>query len=74
MADPIYKHTFTVVVLTEDFTYDPDIETLAYDITEGDYIGEIINVKTIVVPADKVKDELVAIGNDGTYFDLGEDE
>lgn len=73
----IYKATYTITVLGE-FDSERDAErsmtviemdTLGHLISEGDWIGQFSCDAIDKVEADKVKDELVAIGNDGTFFD-----
>jgi hypothetical protein len=67
----IYKTTFTVTVFSQD-TPAVDLESLSaieYAITEGDCIGDLAVASVEEVPEDTLRDELVAIGNDGTFFD-----
>lgn len=66
-----HKHTFVVTVLTDDNPdYDPEsLEALGYDISEGEYIGDFRKVSTVEVTKAELHQELVALGNDGTFFD-----
>jgi hypothetical protein len=72
----IYKTTFKITVLTEDTPYvlspndnDPfGLKALDYDICDGDFIGDIEDLGSEVIPSNKVIDELLAIGNDGSFF------
>jgi hypothetical protein len=72
----VYKHTFIVTVLTDgDPGYNPyALEVLAYDISDGEHIGDFSKQSVDIVPSDKVADELIAIGNDGTFFDYEDDD
>ena len=53
-----------------------DLATINYLITEGDCIGQTETiVADEVVPPEKVRDELLRIGNDGEFFeDYTEDD
>lgn len=75
MPEQIYKHVVHVVVFSEHPTLE---ETLGDDwclqdvdwaITDGDCIGNVTHESTEPVPADRLHEELMAIGNDGTFFD-----
>lgn len=46
-----------------------DLAAINYAITEGDCIGSVETVSTEVVPTDKVEENLLRIGNDGTFFE-----
>lgn len=51
-----------------------DLELINYLITEGDCIGSMEQVVVNeVVPPEKVKSELVRIGNDGDFFDFDDE-
>ena len=67
----IYKHTIKVVVLSEtpELNGDWDLETISELITTGSDIGTYGLESTEEVPRSKVKAELIAVGNDGTFFD-----
>lgn len=67
----IYKHTIKVVILSEtpELNGDWDLETVSELITNGSDIGTYGLESTEEVPRSKVKAELIAIGNDGTFFD-----
>lgn len=45
------------------------LNDIAYEMGEGCFLGEMGNFKTDPVPDDKLKDECIALGNDGTFFD-----
>lgn len=61
-------YTFTVLHRTDEPFTEGLTEAMArsYD---GHAVGWETNEVTESVPDDKVSDELVAIGNDGTFFD-----
>jgi hypothetical protein len=72
----IYKTQFKITVLSEDVPYEPGYDD--YDpfglleinaaIVEGDCIGDVEALGSSVVPDQDVEKELIAIGNDGTFF------
>lgn len=65
----IRKTTYTFVVYHEA---DEPPENLTHAMNEafdGSMVGSVINERIDDVAADKLHDELVAIGNDGTFFD-----
>lgn len=80
-ADPISKTTFTFTVLhrtDEPFTWDHgngdgalntnlgEALTRSWD---GHAVGAVTDETTVPVPSSQVEDELVALGNDGEFFD-----
>lgn len=79
-ADPISKTTFTFTVLhrtDEPFIWDGQEGVGPYDNNlgealarswDGHAVGWVAD-ETTVVPSDQVAAELVALGNDGTFFD-----
>lgn len=48
-----------------------DVKDVLYEMDEGSAVGWETSRKTAAVPADRVSAELIALGNDGTFF--GED-
>ena len=38
--------------------------------TDGSMVGDVINERTESVHPDKLRDELLAIGNDGEFFNM----
>lgn len=67
----IQKTTFVITVLhTDDERPNaPSIEQLAKALDDGPWIGQMEQKATVPVPAKSVCKELLAIGNDGTFFD-----
>lgn len=71
----IYKHVVEVVVLSEDESLERclgsewELSDLEQAISTGDCIGTYSHKETQELPADEVETELIAIGNDGTFFD-----
>lgn len=73
----IEKRTYTLTVLVD--TDDPGLDfesgegeslsDLEWLIREGPGIGQLSQDAIEIVPPEKLADELVAIGNDGTFFD-----
>lgn len=76
----IYKHVLSVVILSEQETLEDalggewDLKDVEYAITDGDCIGDVQHESTEMVPASKVVSELIAIGNDGSFFGDLDDE
>lgn len=72
----INKIVLRVTVLAQDDTLDESVnsigdmslESLARSMSEGDLIGTYSIQSSETVPADKVEDELLAVGNDGSFF------
>jgi hypothetical protein len=69
--DGIVKTTITITVLHrgDNPMTDHDIEEVLYEMREGEAVGWETDRVTEPVPADQVSDELLALGNDGTFFD-----
>lgn len=67
----IVKTTITITVLHRDDNAmtDHDIEEVLYEMRDGEAVGWETGRVTEPVPAEKVYDELVALGNDGEFFD-----
>lgn len=64
-------HQFLVsALLTEpaSFKYDPSLERLFYDISEGEHIGDIEKIGSHDLKAQEIPGILLYIGNDGSYF------
>lgn len=65
----IYRTDFRVTVLSRG-RYDVDnLDGIAYDIAEGDCVGDIVRLDSRRVHPADVHDELCAVGNDGSFFD-----
>ena len=60
--------TITVLHHTDDVLPD-EIEDVLYETREGYACGWETDRVTTLVPPDRVKSELIAVGNDGTFFD-----
>jgi hypothetical protein len=76
MMKKIYKHTIQVVILSEDESLEKalgsdewDLSAIEAAISDGDCIGTYSHEETQQVPATEIEIELIAIGNDGTFFD-----
>ena len=76
----IYKHVVQVTILSEEENLDKllgnewDLEEVNCAITSGDCIGSVSHESTDLVPDDQVEQELIKLGNDGCFFDVGENE
>jgi hypothetical protein len=65
----IYKHTFTVTALTDEPDYAPlGIQGLAYDITEGDYLGDWERTGAAAVPLNQLAEECDRLRSDVEFF------
>jgi hypothetical protein len=67
----VYKHVFTLIVYSEG---DPlnnewDMDDIMYEMDTGCLIGYTKLESVEAVPPERVKEDLLAIGNDGTFFD-----
>lgn len=66
----IVKTTITVTLLHRaDNALGDDLDDVLYEMREGDAVGWETNRVTEPVAADQVEGELIALGNDGTFFD-----
>lgn len=78
MADSIYRTVYHVEVFSRGpFEVSDEgavLEEISYAITEGDCIGDISEVSSEVVAPERVRSELVRIGNTGGFFDLFDPE
>lgn len=73
--------TFTVLHRADDFPlggeyfgeydnpYDGELGYLMKEAWDGGMVGSESEAVTVEVPEDQVRDELRALGNDGTFFD-----
>ena len=71
----ICKTTFTVTVLYEKEgppVGSMSLESILEQINDGDMIGTYEENETVDVPDSKVRDELLAVANDGEFFALTE--
>lgn len=71
-----YKTTYKVTVLSEGAPVSPDadLEVVLREITDGEWIGEVEYEGSDEIPATKIEKELIDVGNDGSFFDTGDDE
>lgn len=83
MSREIYKVVISFPLLARGISADDlrrklgqmTLDELLYEINEGEMIGGTRELQTIEhVPAEEVKSELLAIGNDGTFFEDNMDE
>jgi hypothetical protein len=59
----------TILHLAEDRVDGTGLGHIAFQIDEGDWVGQSKIVTEEAVPDDKVAEELQALGNDGTFFE-----
>lgn len=79
----IYKTEFKITILSEDqpfevdqgYSGDPfDLLLINSAITDGDCVGNVESLGSSVVPQENVEKELIALGNDGTFFNRDESD
>lgn len=71
-----FKTTITIEILSEKKYNSTDLETIAYDITDGDCSGKIEVTKYEELTPQETAKELLAQGSDPEFFGLnieGED-
>jgi hypothetical protein len=72
----IYKNVFTLIVYSEGYplTKNWDVDDITYELDSGAMIGYTELLSTEKVPPERIKEDLMAIGNDGTFFQDTEEE
>ena len=71
----ISKTVITLTVLHRaDEPLSPSLDDVLYEITEGGAVGWETNRVSSAVAPDAVQSELIALGNDGTFFDDDDDD
>ena len=68
-----YLTTFTIQTVSRDPVEDLDLESLAYEITEGDLIGGELKAKSLQITSKEAADSLTAFGADPGFFNLDDD-
>jgi hypothetical protein len=66
--------TITVLHRSDNPMTDHGIDEVLYEMSEGDAVGWETGRDTVPVDPNDVGAELIALGNDGTFFDEDEDE
>ena len=69
MSVDIVKTVITFTVLHRADNVISDLETALYQANEGDAVGWETGCTSELVDPERVVDELVALGNDGLFFD-----
>lgn len=68
----VLKHTFILTVLAhfedQENVQNSSLKNLAYQIEDGDWMGDFRSVSIRRVPNDKIADEEKAMRGDGTFF------
>jgi hypothetical protein len=71
----VTAHLFLGIALVEDNEpYEPSANQFAYDICDGDIIGDFQSLDSVRLSPKQIVPALLEIGNDGTYFGDDEDE
>lgn len=75
----VKKVVVKVTVLVDDMLSDSDmsrypLSVIGHEIEEGDWLGmsEVVSIED--VPPEKVVEECLAVGNDGTFFNYMDDD
>jgi hypothetical protein len=69
----ISKTTVTITALhRSDELLPEDLTALLYQLDEGNAVGLETARATAAVPDEAVRDELLALGNDGDFFDIAD--
>lgn len=69
MSTTIQKSTFTYVVLHRSDEVPESLGDAMVQAYDGGMVGLEIESVTVDIPNENVSDELVALGNDGEFFD-----
>lgn len=68
-----YKNTIKITVLT-DRPYSPDtLDEVAYDIYDGDFVGQWNIESSEGLSAGQMVEALEEVGSDASFFELDED-
>lgn len=78
----IFKLEITTTVLIETQTAQEastqldnmSLSEIADEMDSGDLVGNDIRGDVVEVPKNEIEGELLAVGNDGTFFAIDEDE
>lgn len=71
MSKPkIQKTVYTYVVIHTEDDAPQDIQHALAESYDGSMVGLEVSEQTTDIPDDKVVDELVALGNDGSFLDV----
>lgn len=73
MPTAIRKTTFTFTVLHREDAPLADIEDVLREASDGHAVGAVADVHSTNLPTEAVRAQLLALGNDGTFFDDDED-
>ena len=69
-----YVNTITIRVLSEDEPYDfASYEDLAYDVTEGHFVGIVEGIESTEVASKQMVDALYSVGSQPEFFQLDDD-
>lgn len=72
-ARKFYATTFKLTVLSEAPLDHTDIESLAYQVTQGDCVGECAQASVGILNGVQAVAALNAVGSDATFFRLNAD-
>jgi len=65
---PLYKMRYVVEVLTQSPDENISLESLAYNIQNGDDSGRFFLESSVEIPVDKIAEEILAQGTDVSFF------
>lgn len=70
-----FKTVYTVTVLSEDEPLGPvDLSVIDHQITDGECIGQTEETSVEELSSDEMRDALIEVGNDGSFFSSLNDE
>jgi hypothetical protein len=75
----VRKTVITLTVLSAADADAPDpayssLEEITQQMDTGCFLGDWIAQSSSILPADKVENECVKLGNDGSFFDLDDED
>ena len=63
-----YCTTLTIRVLAEGEPWDGNLQWLSHDITEGEYVGDLRDMRNAEVTAERMGELLIDAGSDMDFF------
>lgn len=68
-----YKTRVCIDILSEEPLGDVDLEDIAYEIDQGEWVGGLVEMSEQVVTGKEMADALYAVGSEPGYFRLNDD-
>lgn len=73
----VRKTVITLTVLSAIDDADPaycSLDEITHQMDTGSFLGDWVAQDSSILPADKVEEECIKLGNDGSFFDLENEE